>query len=459
MGKAQKTREFFLIIHLFVFYYNSQVDLMGNDSEEFVNSVIKGDSDTVRSLIVDYGFVPLRAIVPRPEELVYRVSKVDMALMDHLIIRNGLDVAAVNEGVMRRVVTDSDFAADMLASYLARGFTLTPQSIKVALRKCDQATLLALRSYMPDEQLRPVAEEVLVDNFGPDFVFSSGLFSFLQYNFEISDAVMARALFVNPGAAASSSAHRQSFSHDTVVSPAKDTFTPAANHWTPEHEDSPISLPRPSTRCFHQPKPTFPWRSILVTYGPDHPFTHACFTDTLLRITQTDGAVRPITYEFLAAGVQFTPVHVKYLTAIAMRSSGYSVLLAHDLLERLREQVSELYDEEGDGAWDAGYDCCSASQVKDGGADEGIHKDGNAVMGDRNCGEIQEWIAAFEETLASLPRLKPAPRDGDGGGDGGADGGGGGPAWASRGKDPAFPAAWFGRDMAGMLAGLKKVLG
>lgn len=384
-----------------------------------------GDQEQIRQLIVDYGFTPLKSLIPHSEEAIYRLSKIDMALIDHLINHNGWDPQPVNEGVMRRLVTDSELSPDLLGSYLDRGFKLTPQAIKAALRKCDQETLTALKKYVPEDELNKMVYEIFADNLAPDFNFSVGLVTFLKNHFEIPDDVVEKALLEDQcrGEMVPGSLDAEPIPAIALVaegsSPTQSVPVPIRTSSLPP---IPLMIPTPITRCFRQVKPGVAWRWVLRTYGPTHRFSQCCFDDTLLRLSQTDGGTRPTTHDFLAAGVQFHPRHVRYLSAIAMGSSGFAVLAAHDLLQRMRLQVvegrtnvDEMEDEEDQSSWVASPPCPSDI-------------------------DREFWREAFRyevEHLRSLPAKKSPVSD-----DGNA------PVWASRkSSDPAFPAAWFLREM------------
>ncbi|KND00676.1 uncharacterized protein SPPG_03799 [Spizellomyces punctatus DAOM BR117] len=344
--------------------FGTEVDYTGDDAAAFSTALFTTVSlPHLHRLITTFHFHPLKPLITHPEESIYRLSKLDMALLDHLL-GTGWDPTPFNDGVMRRVVTD-DVTPDVLTSYLTRGFTLTPQSIKAALRKCDEGTLTSLKTHVEPTLLESAVHDLFIDNLAPDFQFSNGLVAFLLRHFRIPDPIVEQAL-VDPH---------------------------------PSETCLPLT---PITRCFKQPKPGVAWRWILRTYGPTHRFTQYCFDDALLRLSHPDGNVRPTTHDFLASGVKFSPRHVRYLSAIAMGCAGFAVLAAHDLLQRMRQQV-----------------------VSDGG---------------------DAWAEVFGSEMEHLKNLPCKKEDGDM------------PVWAStrRPSDPPFPAAWFVREMESIVEEIGK---
>ncbi|KAI9003744.1 hypothetical protein BC832DRAFT_89471 [Gaertneriomyces semiglobifer] len=404
--------------------YGDDVNFGGNDLSDFVRILFDPAPDliSVRRMIVEYGWIPMRNYVTHPEEVVYRISKLDMSLLDHMRTNNGWDPSNVNSGVMRRVITDSDFTETVLRGYMDRGFVLTQQAIKAGIRKCDDRTLAALKQHVMEAELCSCVYEIFVDNLAPDFSFSVGLVTFLRQHFQIPEEVVERALIDTKYAHETHEQDDATLRSDTNQLPevAPGAEGPGVPHtFAPPRSSSlpplPVKLPHPTTRCFKQQKPSTAWRWVLRTYGPQHRFARACFNDALLCLPQIDAGQRPVTHDYLAAGVKFTPAHVRYLSAIAMGSSGFAVLATHDLLQRMRQQITE----------------------------------GVAISSDEDSESSRmAWYRAFEREIAflrSLPGRKRSTQEKTQ------------PVWATRkASDPAFPTAWFLGDMETILAELSQ---
>ncbi|KAI8820639.1 uncharacterized protein EV422DRAFT_57775 [Fimicolochytrium jonesii] len=393
----------------------------GEDDARIMVSALFEKNDTVEAqkLVVDYCFVPLRAFTSQCEEIVYRTSRLDVTLLDHMLA-NGLDPADVNDGVLRRAISEPEVSAGSLKAYLDRGFFLTDSLINAAIRKCDRKTLDALRQHIPATKLMDIVSKIFIDNLAPDFNFSITLVTFLQEHFKISEAV-AECAILEPYARQS----RQAVKRLDGPQPNGDSVAYSTTRTTSLFP-TPLIAPLRMTRCYRQQKPAIAWRWVLRTYGPSHRFCEFCFSDALLRMTHSDGGPPPA-YEFLAAGVRFRPYHARYLSAIAAVSSGFAKLAAHDLLQRLR---SHMFD-----------DITDCKQV-----------DENSMSEDPSSDSLRKaWIDALRaevDLLRSLPSTTPPPetenkfeRDS--------------PVWAVRKpSDPAFPAGWFLREVEGILAEL-----
>ncbi|KAI8919417.1 hypothetical protein DFJ77DRAFT_454176 [Powellomyces hirtus] len=417
--------------------YGDEADFAGDDSSAIASAMF-GDAslEQIRRLIVDFSFVPLRSLIMHPEEVVFRIAKIDISLIDHLLT-NGWDPEEVNEGVMRRLVTASDVTPEMLGCYLDRGFTLTPRAIKAALRKCDIATLMALRVHVPQPELQEMVNEIFIDNLAPDFNFSITLVNFLNQNFTVPDCVIEKALV------GQSSAQLQDFDkEDMMVAPRAEGGSADVGLVVPARTSSlptcPLMLPTHLTRCFKQPKPGVAWRWVLQTYGPIHRFSQWCFDDSLLRMSHTDGGARPTAYDFLAAGACFRPRHARYLSAIAMGSSGFAVLAAHDLLQKMRIQVID----------GGGHYLTTAYSPPNEIKAPHPNEQGANDQSPGQCDLLQErqmWCIAFQSEVERL-RARPSAKAPEVGSEKAT------PVWAQRkASDPAFPAAWFLREMEGIL--------
>ncbi|KAJ3191169.1 Transient receptor putative cation channel sub V member 6 [Irineochytrium annulatum] len=287
-------------------------EFTGDDSVRFKKLMTEAFTPRVeaelRRLIIDFGFVPVRP--EHAAEVVHRVSRINLDLLDHMIIRNGLQVtAAVSDGVMRRLLSGS-FDDALLQPYFDRGFVLSATTIKIGLRRCDLEALRTIRSHIPERELRISAEEVLAETFDVEFGFSAGLVDFLIHNFSFTEDNVAAALL------------RSATDEDRDRRGRREATT----------------LPdqiRPLTKCYHQTIPNIPWRWVLRTYGPTHRFSRACLLDAITRIPSSDSTV----LEFISAGCPLTPDCIPRAMMAASGASISQTGLMQELLAHLRRQI------------------------------------------------------------------------------------------------------------------------
>ncbi|KAJ3194859.1 hypothetical protein HK101_001750 [Irineochytrium annulatum] len=230
------------------------------------------------------------------------VSKLDISIIPTLI-KNGLDLPGVNDLVMERVLWRGDISDAVLQTYLAVGFQLTPASVKKGLQMARPSTLEVLRARVAPSVLQRLAEETIVDMFGPSirgWNFTPEALDFLMASFPISEEVMESAIFRIPGA----------------PSDLPDSF--------------------PATRCYMKANPCPAWRWILRVYGPTHRFTMACFDDALSRAA-AERDLHALHDVYIDAGVQFRPRHVKILACRVLHRDMTGNAL--HLLQVMRSQV------------------------------------------------------------------------------------------------------------------------
>ncbi|KAI8851651.1 hypothetical protein BC829DRAFT_441300 [Chytridium lagenaria] len=284
---------------LFVFFVNAGFMHYGANADFKEDDVARfEDACTARS----FKFVPVRGFGSPIDETVYLVSKIDLKLVLGFI-KNGLDLASVNDMVMERVLWRSDVSDTLVQSYLAVGFQLSAMAIKKGLQMARPSSLEVLRNRVSAPLLQKLAEETVFDMFGPSvrgWNFTPEALDFLMAAFPISEEVMEHAIFRLPGAPA----------------------------------DLPDSFP--ATRCYMKANPCPAWRWILRTYGPSHRFTMACFDVVLLlSVTYT------LSRRHIEAGVQFRPRHVKILACRVLHRDMTANAL--HLLQVMRIQVTALY--------------------------------------------------------------------------------------------------------------------
>ncbi|KAJ3300024.1 hypothetical protein HDU76_006173, partial [Blyttiomyces sp. JEL0837] len=300
---------------LFVFFimsgykiYGSQSDFKEDDVSRyerclFATNLAPQDAiETIRTLSDSYGFVPVRGLGSPIDETVYLTSKLDLTLVKSFI-RNGLDLPYINDMILERVLLRSDITDAILQSYLTIGFELTPAAIKRGIQMARTTTLDVLRLRTTPVELQKLADESVVDMFGPTirgFSFTPEAIDFVMRNFEISEAVMESALFRIPGA----------------PSDLPDSF--------------------PATRCYMKANPCPTWKWVLNQYGPLHRFTMACFDDAISRAA-AERELHALHDVFLDAGVLFRPRHVKILACRVLHKD--MVANALHLMKIMRSQV------------------------------------------------------------------------------------------------------------------------
>ncbi|KAJ3056879.1 hypothetical protein HK097_003039, partial [Rhizophlyctis rosea] len=290
-------------------------DFTGDDSDAFLDAAFEPNPDTLHNLLFRYLYVPTRQTLQFPQfrDAIYRASECDISFLDAMIA-NGLHREIVNGYIMRTVVMESEVTAELLAQYLNRGFTITTSIAKVGLRKCDPEVLEAFKAVgVPDMQ--KLAMEVFHDNLGEEFSFSAGLWQFLQANFRIGEDLIEKALFTHPD------------QNDTEDAGSEPVF---------------------QTRPARQTEPSDAFRHILLTYGTSHHFTQVCFADALCLLGRSRN-IGELVFEYVRAGVRFTPKHVQRLAFCRSQScvtGGEPVsVVVSELLELIREQVAASVDE------------------------------------------------------------------------------------------------------------------
>ncbi|KAJ3207534.1 hypothetical protein HDU82_003612 [Entophlyctis luteolus] len=241
-------------------------------------------TELIRDLIINFHFVPVRGLGSPIDETVYLVSKLDLSLIP-ILVRNGMEIADVNDSIMERVLWRSDVTDQIVAAYMRVGFRVTSPAIKKGLQMGRAATIDILRNYVSPTSLQAYAEETVVDMFGPS----------------IRD-VMLRAILRHPNGG--------------VNPEAPDAF--------------------PATRSYMKANPCPVWRWILQTYGPGHNLTIACFEDAISRAA-ADRELHALHDVFLEAGVQFRPRHVKILACRVLHRDMTANAL--HLLHAMREQL------------------------------------------------------------------------------------------------------------------------
>ncbi|KAJ3279604.1 hypothetical protein HK104_001304 [Borealophlyctis nickersoniae] len=307
-------------IPLFVFFisegyraYGPTADFKEDDVGRFErllygssNGTISASIEGIRSLLDNYAFVPVRGLGSPMDESIHLITKLDMTLIP-LLVRNGLDLSVVNDQVMERVLWRADISEPTLQLYLDNGFKLTPAAIKKGLQMARPSTLDALQSRVPKQDLQLLAEDTIIDMFGPatgrgwNWVPESA--DYLMRIFNISDSVLARALYTHPDDDVAPNGGRVEF---------------------------------PATRCYMKANPCPVWRWVLRTYGPSHPFTMASFDDALSRAA-ADRDLHNLHHQYLDSGVKFHPRHVKILACRVLHRDMTSNAL--HLLRVLRAQV------------------------------------------------------------------------------------------------------------------------
>ncbi|KAI9333917.1 hypothetical protein DFJ73DRAFT_764208 [Zopfochytrium polystomum] len=247
--------------------------------------------ETIRTLVQQYLFVPVRGLGSPVDETVYS------------LVENGLELPFVNDLILEKVLWRTDLTDAILQSYLSVGFELTGPVIKKGVQMARQSTLDILRLRVPQERLQRLAEETVIDIFGPTirgWVFSPEAVDFIVNAFPVSEDVMETALFRIPGA----------------PSDLPDSF--------------------PATRCYMKANPCPVWIWILRVYGPAHRFTMACFDDALSRAA-AERDLHALHDVYLDAGVQFRPRHVKILACRVLHRDMTANAL--HLLKVMRSQV------------------------------------------------------------------------------------------------------------------------
>ncbi|KAJ3382750.1 hypothetical protein HDU84_004071 [Entophlyctis sp. JEL0112] len=304
-------------VALFMFFmqagylrYGDRVDFRDDDVTRFERcaygeaSTSDESTELIRDLIINFHFVPVRGLGSPIDETVYLVSKLDLSLIP-ILVRNGMEIADVNDSIMERVLWRSDVTDQIVAAYMRVGFRVTSPAIKKGLQMGRAATIDILRNYVSPTSLQAYAEETVVDMFGPSirgWSFTPEAISLLLQTFTISQDVMLRAILRHPNGG--------------VNPEAPDAF--------------------PATRSYMKANPCPVWRWILQTYGPGHNLTIACFEDAISRAA-ADRELHALHDVFLEAGVQFRPRHVKILACRVLHRDMTANAL--HLLHAMREQL------------------------------------------------------------------------------------------------------------------------
>ncbi|KAJ3332312.1 hypothetical protein HDU76_000642 [Blyttiomyces sp. JEL0837] len=344
-------------------------------------------TETVRMLVETYNFVPVRGLGSPVDETVYLVSKLDLNLVKSLV-NNGLDLHYINDLIMERVLWRTDVSDAVIQSYTGVGFELTATAIKKGLQMARPLTLEVLRTRVSHADLQRLAEDTVVDIFGPTirgWNFTAEAIDFLMANFAISETVMETALFRIPGAPA----------------------------------DLPDSFP--ATRCYMKANPCPVWKWVLRQYGPMHKFTMACFDDALSRAA-AERDLHALHDIYLDAGVQFRPRHVKILSCRVlhrdMTSNALHLMkvMRSQVISGAREYVKEmmtLYNANRASAASLSYVTNKAGSMSTNALDSlesghGNHQDNNmpSMQSEAKCGPIrmtpevrEQWVRALKEEI------------------------------------------------------------
>ncbi|KAI9204566.1 uncharacterized protein BJ171DRAFT_424033 [Polychytrium aggregatum] len=270
----------------------------------------------VRRLITEYGFVPLGNLSASVEEIVYKVSLVDLGLVE-VMKRNGLKLAQVNDLVLERVFWRPDFSNSMLSQYLAVGFSLTDEAIKKGLQIARDRTLNVLKEQCSSAKLGRIAVEALRDMMGPmirGWSFSLEPIDYLYQRFEITEDDMRYILLTK---------------------------------CDPQYSDKEF----PATRCYMKVDPCPVWRWVLRIYGPEHVFTQACFDDAISRAV-AHRELHQLHNVYVERGIRFYPRHIKILACrVLHRDMTNNALFLFRILKEqaLASQIDMDADEKA--AW------------------------------------------------------------------------------------------------------------
>ncbi|KAJ3143960.1 hypothetical protein HK101_002914, partial [Irineochytrium annulatum] len=290
---------------IFVFFMNAGYKEYGQDVDFKEDDVARFERCIYGSITTaDESIETIKTLAVAFRKLTYPklVSKLDISIIPTLI-KNGLDLPGVNDLVIERVLWRGDISDAVLQTYIAVGFQLTPASVKKGLQMARPSTLEVLRTRVAPPVLQRLAEETIVDMFGPSirgWNFTPEALDFLMASFPISEEVMENAIFRIPGA----------------PSDLPDSF--------------------PATRCYMKANPCPAWRWILRVYGPTHRFTMACFDDALSRAA-AERDLHALHDVYIDAGVQFRPRHVKILACRVLHRDMTGNAL--HLLQVMRSQV------------------------------------------------------------------------------------------------------------------------
>ncbi|KAJ3088364.1 hypothetical protein HK102_008922 [Quaeritorhiza haematococci] len=193
-------------------------------------------------LITKYSFVPFPLNTPNSAYFLYRMSFIDLSLVDALV-RNGLVLhsSSVNDEVMKWVLRKGN--AQAISAYLEHGFRLTSAVVTLALQLARPEIMDSLQQFLTAEELQSYAEDAVFELLGPTRLCTTDtLLDHLRGTYNISEEVMARALLQVPEGAG----YR--------------------------------------TRPFMQQHPATAWRWALKAYGAHHRFSDAVFDDVLQKL-------------------------------------------------------------------------------------------------------------------------------------------------------------------------------
>ncbi|KAI9094403.1 hypothetical protein DFS34DRAFT_248270 [Phlyctochytrium arcticum] len=263
--------------------------------------------------------------VPRTLRL---LGQIDMSIIKYLVHTDSIPVHECY--ILRAYLCAGD--VQLARQFLKLGFPLNERDLDVGLRMCNDEVLDVLRENVPANRLDHAAHKLFTEQMAPAYEFSSNLADFLMRHFEIPESVVECSLLAPLDFQSGP---------EEVERAASRNFAPKAG----------IPILKPLTYPYHQKLAGYAWKWVLQYYGPNHRFTQYCFEDTIMVIGRST-LTRPTVYDFLAAGVEFRPRHVRCLANMAILSpSPYLVLAAHDLVRRLISQVMATHDPHVRGDW------------------------------------------------------------------------------------------------------------
>ncbi|KAI8812963.1 hypothetical protein BJ742DRAFT_767577 [Cladochytrium replicatum] len=310
--------------------YGASADFKDDDSMRFERTLYGSSNgnntqtiETIRTLLLNFKFVPINGSATPLDETIFTLSKLDLSLLRHLWL-NGLELTEdLNDLVIERVLWRSDITDAILRAHISHGFRISHSTIKKGLQMARPATLMALRAHVPQSQLQKLAEDTVVDIMGPahrTWIFTAESIDFLRHSFNISDDVIERALYVRPPSL---------YAAGVAIALSNGTSPPEKNI----HDF-------PATRCYFKSNPCLVWRWVLRAFGQRHPFTIACFDDALSRAAG-DRDLHALHDIFLDAGVRFRPRHIKILACRVLHRDMASNAL--HLMKVLRTQLTSHF--------------------------------------------------------------------------------------------------------------------
>ncbi|KAI8896607.1 hypothetical protein BC833DRAFT_596894 [Globomyces pollinis-pini] len=269
----------------------------------------------LRDLIINYKFFPTRAESHKLVcESIYLLGRLDLTLITDLQRYTGFQLEHINNAVLENVF-ENTISISLLKSFLKVGFQLTDLSVKRAIATARPIVLDILIEMIDPTRLKLLVHQTIHELFGPyldkdlslNVPWDSKSVQRIIRKFGISDDVIAEALLSDKSSVCTMDQMFPNF---------------------------------PVTRVYLKTRPYEIWQYVIDNYGPEHPFSIACFDDALSRAV-ADDYLHELIHYYLDQGIVLRPRHIKILACRVLHRNMTSSAL--DVLIHLKSQVLERH--------------------------------------------------------------------------------------------------------------------